>query len=71
MSFENHGAHHLLHHAAHDPISTRHFTNYGTISVLHGASFRVEEAEIVTLIGANCAGKASSGRALEQVVRAG
>ncbi|MCK4315606.1 MAG: ATP-binding cassette domain-containing protein, partial [Anaerolineae bacterium] len=31
--------------------------NYGNIEALHGISFHVDEGEIVTLIGANGAGK--------------
>ena len=33
--------------------------NYGTIQALHGISFSVDEGEIVTLIGANGAGKST------------
>ena len=34
--------------------------NYGNIAALHGISFHVEEGEIVTLIGANGAGKSTT-----------
>ncbi len=33
---------------------------YGNIEVLHGLNFNVERGEIVTLIGANGAGKTST-----------
>ena len=34
--------------------------SYGSIEALHGISFHVEEGEIVTLIGANGAGKSTT-----------
>ena len=34
--------------------------SYGAIQALHGISFEVEEGEIVTLIGANGAGKSTT-----------
>ena len=34
--------------------------NYGNIEALHGISFSVDEGEIVTLIGANGAGKSTT-----------
>ena len=43
---------------------------YGGIEVLHGISFRVEEGQIVTLIGANGAGKSTTLRTLCGIVRA-
>ncbi len=43
---------------------------YGNILALHGVSFDVEEGEIVTLIGANGAGKSTSLRAISGLVRA-
>ncbi|MFH0788532.1 MAG: ATP-binding cassette domain-containing protein, partial [Pseudomonadota bacterium] len=33
---------------------------YGPIEALHGINFRVEEGEMVTLIGANGAGKSTT-----------
>lgn len=36
------------------------FVSYGAIEALHGISFDVEEGEIVTLIGANGAGKSTT-----------
>jgi len=36
------------------------FVSYGSIEALHGISFDVEEGEIVTLIGANGAGKSTT-----------
>jgi branched-chain amino acid transport system ATP-binding protein len=43
--------------------------NYGAIQALHGVSFEVNEGEIVTLIGANGAGKSTILRALSGLVR--
>jgi branched-chain amino acid transport system ATP-binding protein len=43
---------------------------YGHIEALHGVSFEVREGEIVTLIGANGAGKSTTLRALSGLVRA-
>jgi branched-chain amino acid transport system ATP-binding protein len=43
---------------------------YGNIEALHGISFAVNEGEIVTLIGANGAGKSTTLRALSGLVRA-
>ena len=45
--------------------------NYGSIKGVDGISFHVEEGEIVTLIGANGAGKTSTLRALSGVNKAG
>jgi branched-chain amino acid transport system ATP-binding protein len=42
---------------------------YGHIEALHGVSFEVGEGEIVTLIGANGAGKSTTLRALSGLVR--
>ncbi|MEW6547114.1 MAG: ABC transporter ATP-binding protein [Bacillota bacterium] len=42
---------------------------YGAIQALHGISFRVEEGEIVTLIGANGAGKSTTLRVISGLVR--
>ncbi|BDG61852.1 ABC transporter ATP-binding protein [Caldinitratiruptor microaerophilus] len=43
--------------------------SYGPIEALHGISFSVEEGEIVTLIGANGAGKSTTLRAISGLVR--
>ena len=46
-------------------LEVSHLTvNYGSIKGVDDISFRVEEGEIVTLIGANGAGKTSTLRAL-------
>ncbi len=38
--------------------------SYGAIRALHGISFHVDEGEVVTLIGANGAGKSTTLRAI-------
>lgn len=43
--------------------------DYGAIHALHGISFHVDEGEIVTLIGANGAGKSTTLRAISGIVR--
>lgn len=43
---------------------------YGAIEALHGISFRVDPGEIVTLIGANGAGKSTTLRAISGLVSA-
>lgn len=43
---------------------------YGAIEALHGISLSVKQGEIVTLIGANGAGKSTSLRAISGLVRA-
>jgi branched-chain amino acid transport system ATP-binding protein len=43
--------------------------NYGAISALHGVSLRVEKGKIVTLIGANGAGKSTTLRAISGLVK--
>jgi len=43
--------------------------DYGAIRALHGVSFDVREGEIVTLIGANGAGKSTTLRALSGLVK--
>jgi branched-chain amino acid transport system ATP-binding protein len=43
--------------------------SYGNIEVLHGVSFTVDKGEIVTLIGANGAGKTSTLHALARLPR--
>jgi branched-chain amino acid transport system ATP-binding protein len=43
--------------------------DYGAIRALHGISFEVQEGEIVTLVGANGAGKSTTLRALSGLVQ--
>ncbi|EDY15868.1 ABC transporter-related protein [Chthoniobacter flavus Ellin428] len=43
--------------------------NYGAISALHGISLRVPQGQIVTLIGANGAGKSTTLRAVSGLVK--
>jgi branched-chain amino acid transport system ATP-binding protein len=42
---------------------------YGAVTAVHGIDLRVEQGEIVTLIGANGAGKSSTLRAISGLVR--
>lgn len=44
---------------------------YGKIKALHGIDFHIDEGEIVTIIGANGAGKSSTLRAISRMVPAG
>ena len=44
--------------------------SYGGIEALRGISFKVEEGQIVTLIGANGAGKSTTLRTISGIVRA-
>jgi branched-chain amino acid transport system ATP-binding protein len=44
--------------------------NYGAIAALHGISLRIPAGKIVTLIGANGAGKSTTLRAISGIVRA-
>jgi len=44
--------------------------SYGQIRALHGIGFRIEEGEIVTIIGANGAGKSTTLRAISRMVPA-
>ncbi len=44
---------------------------YGNIRALHGVDFTIEEGEIVTIIGANGAGKSSTLRAISRLVPSG
>jgi branched-chain amino acid transport system ATP-binding protein len=44
---------------------------YGRIMALHGIDFTIEEGEIVTIIGANGAGKSSTLRAISRLVPSG
>lgn len=43
--------------------------NYGAIKALHGVNLRVEQGEIVTLIGCNGAGKTTTLRAISGLLR--
>ena len=43
---------------------------YGNIKALHGVSLKVPEKSIVTLIGANGAGKSTTLRAISGLIRA-
>jgi branched-chain amino acid transport system ATP-binding protein len=43
--------------------------NYGAITALHGISLRVEQGEIVTILGGNGAGKTTTLRAISGMVR--
>jgi branched-chain amino acid transport system ATP-binding protein len=44
--------------------------SYGSIAALHGISLRVEQGSIVTLIGANGAGKSTTLRTISGIIRA-
>ncbi|XOF33081.1 MAG: ABC transporter ATP-binding protein [Candidatus Electrothrix sp. YB6] len=44
--------------------------SYGNIRALHGISFSVEQGEIVTIIGANGAGKSTTLRAISRMIPA-
>ncbi|MHA3773860.1 ABC transporter ATP-binding protein [Verrucomicrobiota bacterium sgz303538] len=44
--------------------------NYGSITALHGISIRVEQGSIVTLVGANGAGKSTTLRAISGILKA-
>jgi branched-chain amino acid transport system ATP-binding protein len=43
--------------------------NYGSIAALHGVSIKVEQGAIVTLVGANGAGKSTTLRAISGIVK--
>ncbi|MGC9357316.1 MAG: ABC transporter ATP-binding protein [Anaerolineae bacterium] len=45
------------------------YVSYGAIRALHGISFHVDEGEIVTLIGANGAGKSTTLRTISGLLR--
>ena len=45
-----------------------HDVHYGAIHALHGVSLRVDEGEIVTLVGSNGAGKSTTLRAISGLV---
>ena len=42
--------------------------SYGRIRALHGINFRIDEGEIVCIIGANGAGKSTTWRAISRMV---
>jgi branched-chain amino acid transport system ATP-binding protein len=42
--------------------------SYGKIKALHGINFQIEEGEIVTIIGANGAGKSTTLRAISRMI---
>lgn len=42
--------------------------SYGRIRALHGINFRIDEGEIVCIIGANGAGKSTTLRAISRMV---
>ncbi len=42
--------------------------SYGTIKALHGINFRIDDGEIVTIIGANGAGKSTTLRAISRLL---
>jgi branched-chain amino acid transport system ATP-binding protein len=44
--------------------------NYGSIAALHGISIKVEQGSIVTLVGANGAGKSTTLRTISGIVKA-
>jgi len=44
--------------------------NYGAIAALHGISIKVEQGSIVTLVGANGAGKSTTLRTISGIVKA-
>ena len=44
---------------------------YGKIKALHGIDFHIDDGEIVTIIGANGAGKSSTLRAISRLVPSG
>ncbi len=45
--------------------------SYGNIKALHGISFSVDQGEIVTIIGANGAGKSTTLRAISRMIPSG
>lgn len=46
------------------------YVNYGMIEALHGISFKINEGEIVALIGANGAGKTTTLHAISGLIKA-
>ena len=43
--------------------------NYGSITALHGVSIKVDQGSIVTLVGANGAGKSTTLRAVSGILK--